>query len=130
MTERQILLVEDNPQNRRLARTLLELDGYDVLEAENAGQALQILADADPDLILMDIQLPGMDGLELTRLLRQKETNQETPIIALTAYAMKGDQERFIAAGCDGYISKPLDPATLPGVINSHLERCAPVPRP
>ena len=116
-----ILLVEDNPQNRKLARTLLELEGYDVVEAEDAAAALKALEARRPDLILMDIQMPGMDGITLSRRLRERADTRDLPIIALTAYAMKGDRERFIAAGMDGYISKPIDPNTLPSLVRSHL---------
>lgn len=122
MTDDPILIVEDNPQNRKLVRTLLHLEGYETREAGDAAAALKILEDTRPALILMDIQLPGMDGVELTRLLRRQKTTRDIPIVALTAYAMNGDHERLLAGGCSGYISKPIDSATLPSLIKAHLD--------
>lgn len=108
-----ILVVEDNPINLKLVRTLLELEGYEVLAARDAQEALTLVARRVPALALIDIQLPGMDGLELTRRLRDEPRTRALIIVALTAYAMKGDEERFLAAGCDAYIAKPLDQATF-----------------
>lgn len=109
MSGESILIVDDNATNLKLARVLLRSDGYDVRIASDAEGALAILEDYRPDLILMDIQLPGMDGLELTRRLKADPATRGIPILALTACAMKGDQERMLAAGCDGYVAKPLD---------------------
>jgi two-component system cell cycle response regulator DivK len=104
-----ILIVEDNVTNMKLSTFLLESADYTVLAATNAESGLTLAREARPDLILMDIQLPGMDGLEATALLKADEATRGIPVIALTALAMKGDEERILAAGCDGYIAKPLD---------------------
>lgn len=103
-----VLLVEDNPANMALATFLLQSVGHVVLTAKDAEAALTLARGEHPELILMDIQLPGMDGLEVTALLKRDEATRNIPVIALTALAMKGDEERIRAAGCDGYISKPL----------------------
>jgi two-component system, cell cycle response regulator DivK len=118
-----ILIVDDNPQNLKLTRVLLSGAGYQVRTAINAEEALEVLRTFSPRLILMDIQLPGMDGLELTRRLKADPARQDIVIIALTAYAMKGDEAKALAAGCDGYIAKPIDVDTLPAVIVEHLAR-------
>ena len=117
-----ILVVDDNPANATLLTFLLEEEGYDALAVADAQQALARLESFDPVLILMDIQLPGMDGLELTRRLKADERWRNVLIVALTAYAMKGDEERARAAGCDAYISKPIDTRTLPARIAELLE--------
>jgi len=103
-----ILVVEDNPANMKLAIFLLESAGHRVLSATNAEAGLTLARGAHPSLILMDIQLPGMDGLEAVVLLKQDEATRTIPVIALTALAMKGDEERIRAAGCDAYIAKPM----------------------
>ena len=103
-----VLLVEDNPTNMKLAMTLLESAGHQVLSATNAEAGLAMARAEHPDLILMDIQLPGMDGLEATKQLKSDDHTRSIPVIALTALAMKGDEERIRAAGCDGYIGKPM----------------------
>jgi two-component system cell cycle response regulator DivK len=112
-----ILIVDDNPTNLKLARLLLEAEDYEVRTANDAEEALQLLATWQPRVILMDIQLPGIDGLELTRRLKSDPARSEIVIIALTAYAMKGDEEKARAAGCDGYVTKPIDPDALPAII-------------
>ena len=103
-----VLVVEDNPANMSLAVFLLESGGHTVLTATDAEAGLTVARDAQPSLILMDIQLPGMDGLEATALLKSDVATRHIPVIALTALAMKGDEERIRAAGCDGYIAKPI----------------------
>jgi two-component system, cell cycle response regulator DivK len=103
-----ILVVEDNPANMKLAVFLLESAGHTVLNAIDAEAGMTMARDSHPNLILMDIQLPGIDGLEATALLRAQEGTRAIPVIALTALAMKGDEERIRAAGCDGYIAKPI----------------------
>jgi len=116
-----ILLVEDNEANQLLARTLLELDGQDVEVAGDATEMLELLARVTPDLVLMDVQLPGEDGLALTRKLRAGPATAKIPIVALTALAMKGDREQLLEAGCAGYISKPIDVKTFASQVRGHL---------
>ena len=118
-----ILIVDDNPQNLKLAKVILAAEGYEVKTAIDAEDALRILELFTPRLILMDLQLPRMDGLELTRRLKADPARREIIIIALTAYAMKGDDEKAFTAGCDGYISKPIDIDVLPRVVAEHLAR-------
>ena len=118
-----ILIVDDNPQNLKLARVLLAGEGYDVRTATDAEAALELLATFHPRLILMDLQLPGMDGLELTRQLKADPTRRDIVIVALTAYAMKGDEEKARAAGCDDYVTKPIDTDVLPTIVAGHLAR-------
>jgi two-component system, cell cycle response regulator DivK len=103
-----VLVIEDNPTNMKLAVTLLETAGHQVLTATDAEAGLALARAERPALILMDIQLPGMDGLEATMQLKRDDQTRDIPVIALTALAMKGDEERIRAAGCDGYIAKPM----------------------
>ena len=126
MEGQSILIVDDNTQNLKLARVVLANEGFDVHTASNAEDALQLLRTVTPRLILMDIQLPGMDGLELTRRLKADPATRAVRIIALTAYAMKGDDEKAFAAGCDGYITKPIDVERLPIVVSSYLAERSP----
>ena len=121
MSGETILIVDDNAANLKLARVLLQGEGYDVWTAADAEEAMRVLQTYTPRLILMDIQLPGMDGLELTRRLKADVATKDIVILALTAYAMKGDEDKARAAGCDGYIAKPIDVGSLPGVIAHHL---------
>lgn len=109
-----ILIVDDNPSNTKLLAFLLTSKGYEVHTAANADEALAAVESRPPRLILMDIQLPGMDGLSLTRQLKANPATSTILIIAATAYAMKGDEERARAAGCDGYLTKPIDTRQLP----------------
>jgi two-component system cell cycle response regulator DivK len=104
-----ILYVEDNPDNRTLVRRILLSEDYGLLEAQNAAQALEVLKDTRPDLILMDINMPDMDGYTLTSRIKTMPGFERVPIIALTANVMRGDKEKTLEAGCDGYIQKPLD---------------------
>jgi CheY-like chemotaxis protein len=120
-----LLIVDDNATNLKLVRVVLEGAGYQVRVALDADAALGILREFRPQLILMDIQLPGMDGLSLTRMLKANPSMRDIIILGLTAYAMKGDEERILAAGCDGYIAKPLNTRTLPGIVASHLDGAA-----
>ena len=117
MAGEPILIVDDNPANLKLARVVLATEGYEVRVAVDAEEALAVLARFRPRLILMDLQLPGMDGLTLTRHLKQDPATRGITILALTAYAMKGDEQRALLAGCDGYVTKPIDTRTLPLVI-------------
>ena len=119
----KVLIVEDNAANMKLAIFLIESAGHIVLSATDAEVGLTLARSERPDLILMDIQLPGMDGLEATRLLRQDESTRAIPVIALTALAMKGDEERIRAAGCDGYVAKPIRYQEFLATITSGLGR-------
>jgi two-component system cell cycle response regulator DivK len=116
-----ILVVEDNATNMTLSTFLLESAGHTVVEATSAEIGLTLALKCQPDLILMDIQLPGMDGLQATALLKKDEATRDIPVIALTALAMKGDEARIRAAGCDGYIAKPLAYKDFLAVIRAHL---------
>jgi len=115
-----VLVVEDNVANMKLVKFLLESAGHTVVSATDAETGLTLARDG-PDLILMDIQLPGLDGLEATALLKADDATRSIPVIALTALAMKGDEERIRAAGCDGYIAKPLAYREFLATISAHL---------
>jgi two-component system, cell cycle response regulator DivK len=119
----RVLIVEDNPTNMTLAVFLLQSVGHTVLSATDAEAGLTLARDEQPNLILMDIQLPGMDGLEATVLLKRDEATSAIPVIALTALAMKGDEERIRAAGCDGYIAKPMRYKDFLAAIEAQLTR-------
>ncbi|NUM49230.1 MAG: response regulator [Anaerolineales bacterium] len=118
-----VLYIEDNPDNRLLVRRILHASGYRLLEAEHASKALEILQNETPDLILMDINMPEMDGYTLTAKLRRFPHLTTVPVIALTANVMKGDRERTLEAGCDGYIQKPVDVDTFPEQIAKYIKR-------
>ena len=117
-----ILVVEDNPSNVKFIELFLETAGYHVCAVENAETAQKAIETTRPALILMDIQLPGMDGLTLTSLLKMEPATRDIPIVALTAYAMKGDKEKALDAGCDSYMSKPIDRPRLLDIIHQLLE--------
>ena len=117
----KILIVEDNAQNMRLIEMVLRAKGYTLLKATDGEEALDVAIRERPALIIMDLRLPKMNGLEVTRKLRQTPAFSHTPIIALTAYAMKGDEEKAINAGCDIYLSKPINTRDLPGVVAKML---------
>ena len=119
----RLLVVDDNTINLKLVCDVLEYEGYAVEKAVDAEQAQDILRHVTPDLILMDIALPGMDGLALTRKLKADERLKHVPVVALTAFAMKGDDEKAIAAGCSGYITKPIDTRKLPLQVAELLRR-------
>lgn len=116
-----ILAVDDNPTNLKLVSEVLAHDGYRILKAVDAEDALDIIRATPPELVLMDIGLPGMDGLSLTRLLKASPATRNIVIVALTSFAMKGDESLAREAGCDGYITKPIDTRTLSGLIASFL---------
>lgn len=122
MARERILLVEDNPMNRRVAEFLLKSQGYIVYEARDGQEALELVKAHLPDLILMDLQLPGLDGFTTTRIIKQDATTKGIPVVALTAYAMRGDAERAMEAGCDGYITKPIDPDEFPEIVARYLK--------
>ncbi len=120
-TNEKILIVEDNPQNMRLIEMVLRANGHTPLKATDGDEALDVALRELPDLIIMDIQLPKLSGLEVTRKLRQIPAFSHIPIIGLTAYAMKGDKERVIEAGCDAYLPKPINTRELPRMIAQML---------
>ena len=117
----RILYVEDNFQNKRLVRKILASRGYEVLEADDGLTGVEIALEEVPDLILMDISLPGIDGVEATQRIKAYEETARIPVIALTANAMRGDRERFISAGCDDYLPKPISTAELFDMIKKYL---------
>jgi CheY-like chemotaxis protein len=119
--DKKILLVEDNEVNRRLAGFLLRSQGYQVREATTAAAAFEMLETDRPDLIVMDIQLPGMDGLEATRKLKEQSVTADIPVVAVTSFAMKGDREKALAAGCAGYVTKPIDKNTFIQEVAAHV---------
>ena len=125
MTGEPILIVDDNLINLKLAKILLSIEGYEIRTAMDAKEALNILETFKPKLILMDIQLPEIDGLELTRQLKADQRYKNIIILALTAYAMKGDKEKALQAGCDGYIAKPIDTEALPKMIADFLKNAS-----
>jgi len=122
MTLGPILIVDDNEQNLKVARLALESESFDVRTAGDGEQALLVAQTVQPRLILMDIQLPDMDGLQLTRMLKQDPRFAHIVIVALTAYAMKGDRAKALAAGCAGYITKPIDVHGLPATVAEYLK--------
>ncbi len=123
MINESVLVVEDNPTNLKLIQVILTRAGYYVQTAADADEALSVLKTFRPSIILMDLQLPGMDGLELTKLLKKNPVTKDVLIIALTAYAMKGDEEKALKSGCDGYITKPFDTRSLAKTVSSFLEK-------
>ena len=120
-SEIRVLVVEDNETNRYLLRFILEKNGYEVVEARDGVTGVELAIQEKPDLILMDIQLPDINGLDATKRIRASEADSEIPIIALTSYAMVGDRERALAAGCTGYIQKPINSETFMAEIEKYL---------
>ena len=118
----RILYVEDNFQNKRLVRKMLAARGYEVIEAEDGLTGVEMALHEQPDLILMDISLPGIDGVEATQRIKSFEGTRHIPVIALTANAMRGDRERFLAAGCDDYLSKPISMSELLEMLRKYLD--------
>jgi len=121
MAGERILIVDDNATNLKLVAYLMKANGYTVDTALDAESATEAIRASRPDVILMDIQLPGIDGLELTRRLKADPSTRDIAIVAVTAYAMKGDQAKALAAGCDDYVTKPIDTRSLPETIARHL---------
>jgi len=117
----RILVIEDQEDNRRIVRDLLTASGFTLFEAVNGEEGLQLAERERPDLILMDIQLPGMDGYEVTRRIKAQPHLQRIPIIAVTSYALSGDDQKAAAAGCNGYVTKPFSPRALLATIREHL---------
>jgi len=122
VTPRRILVVEDNPLNLKLVRVVLQPAGYDVIEALSGEEALRVAQEDPPDLVLMDLQLPGIDGTETLHRLRQGPLARDVPVIAVTAFAMAEDRQRAALAGFDGYVEKPISVRELPGQIEAFLD--------
>jgi two-component system, cell cycle response regulator DivK len=125
VTGEQVLIAEDNQKNMKLFRDVLLAKGYRTLEATTGGEAVELAVEHEPDLVLMDIQLPDLDGVQALQRLRADERTAGIPVLALTAQAMHGDRERFLAAGFDGYLSKPVDIRELVGTVREHCDRLA-----
>lgn len=117
-----ILIVEDNPKNLKLFRDVLQFNGFETIEADSAEAGIELARERNPALILMDIQLPQMDGRDAMKVLKSEEKTEEIPIIAVTSFAMKGDREQLLNEGFDGYLAKPVDIKELPKVVEHHLE--------
>jgi two-component system, cell cycle response regulator DivK len=122
MAAARVLIAEDNGKSMKLFRDVLHATGYETLEATTGGQAVELAAEHAPDLVLMDIQLPGLDGIQALRQLRADERTASIPVLALTAQAMHGDRERFLAAGFDGYLAKPVNVVDLLGAVRRHCD--------
>lgn len=123
MPDRNVLVVEDNEKNRKLMRVILKAKGYTVIEAATGEEALGILKAQKPDIILMDIQLPGIDGITLVKQIKADTAIKDIPIIAVTAYAMKGDEQKILDAGCNAYISKPINTQELPLMVEKYIKK-------
>ena len=119
--EKVVLIAEDDPKNMKLVQDLLQVKGYSTLEAKNGKQSVEIAKEKKPDLILMDIQMPVMDRIEATKVLKADDATKEIPILALTSFAMSGDEQRILEAGCDGYISKPIDTGGFMKKVEEYL---------
>ena len=116
-----VLIIEDNALNMKLVRSMLKLAHYQVLEAKDAEDGILAAREHTPDLILMDIQLPGIDGLDATKILTNDPKLKHIPVVALTSYAMQGDEEKAISAGCSGYIAKPIDTRNFLDILTGYL---------
>ena len=121
----KVLLVEDNPMNLELATDLLEACGIEVIAANSGEAAIKLAQEQKPNLILMDLSLPGMDGLQATAALKANPQTRLIPVVAVTAHAMKGDEQRALDAGCEGYITKPIDTRMFPVLVAQYLQRAA-----
>ena len=121
MKYKTVLVIEDNELNMKLVRSILQLGRYQVLEAGDAETGIQLARQHLPDLILMDIQLPGMDGLHAAQIIRNDPILANTPVVALTSYAMQGDKQKATAAGCSGYIAKPIDTRNFLDILAGYL---------
>ena len=123
MSEEKLLIIDDNPMHLELVSDLLELHGFLVIKAKDSKTGMELAQTEKPDLILMDIQLPGIDGIDATRILKEDIITADIPIVALTAHAMKGDEEKILKAGCTGYISKPINTREFPKIVKSYLKK-------
>ena len=117
-----VLVVDDVPLNVKLLTTLLRREGFEVEAATTAEEALEVVSKVRPGLVLADIRLPGMDGLEMTRRLKANPETANIPILAVTAFAMAGDEQKALEAGCDGYVTKPVDVKTFPALVRAYLK--------
>ena len=122
MKSKTILVVEDNELNMKLVRGLIKIGNYDMLEAIDAETGIHLIREQRPDLVLMDIQLPGMDGLSATKMIKEDPSLKDIPIVALTSYAMQGDKEKALEAGCTGYIAKPIDTRKFLETVSQYLK--------
>ena len=123
MSDKNVMVIEDNEKNRKLMRVVLKAKGYNVIEATTGEEALSLLKGNIPDIILMDIQLPGIDGLTLVKQIKADALTKDIPIIAVTAYAMKGDEQKILDTGCNAYVSKPINTQELPLTIEKYIKR-------
>jgi len=122
MANETILIVEDNPLNRKLVETVLKPHGYRLLVSVDGEEAIKVATHEGPDLVLMDMQLPKIDGYKATQILKSQPETAHIPIVAMTAYAMAEEREKAQAAGCDGYITKPINTRAFPGQVRAHLD--------
>jgi CheY-like chemotaxis protein len=123
MKIKTILVIEDNKLNMKLVNGLVKIGKYRMLEAEDAESGIELIREQRPDLVLMDIQLPGMDGLSATKIIKEDPDLTDIPIVALTSYAMQGDEEKALAAGCTGYITKPIDTRKFLETLSQYFEK-------
>ena len=123
MPDKNVMVVEDNEKNRKLVRVVLKAKGYNIIEAATGEEALNLLKNQKPDIILMDIQLPGIDGLTLIKQIKASVVTKDIPIIAVTAYAMKGDEQKILDTGCDAYVSKPINTQELPLIVEKYIKK-------
>ena len=121
MKSKTILVVEDNELNMKLVRSLLMIGNYEILEAPDAETGMHLMKKHQPDLVLMDVQLPGINGLRATRIIKKDPAIKDIPVVALTSYAMQGDEEKAAVAGCTGYITKPIDTKAFLEIINQYI---------
>jgi two-component system cell cycle response regulator DivK len=123
MTGALILIVEDNPKSLKLIRDVLQFKGYRTIEADTAEAGIALAREHQPALILMDVQLPGLDGCEAMKILKAELSTRQIPVVAVTSFAMKGDREDLLGAGFDGYMSKPIDIKEFPGAVEGYLTK-------
>lgn len=123
MPDKNVMVVEDNEKNRKLMRVVLKAKGYNIIEAATGEEALNLLKNQKPDIILMDIQLPGIDGLTLIKQIKASVITKDIPIIAVTAYAMKGDEQKILDTGCNAYVSKPINTQELPLIVEKYIKK-------
>src|SRR3989304_65820 len=123
MSDKNVMVVEDNEKNRKLMRVVLKAKGYNIIEASTGEEALNLLKNQKPDIILMDIQLPGIDGITLIKQVKGDITTKDIPIIGVYGYAMKGDAQKILETGCDAYVSKPINTQELPLIVEKYIKK-------